>query len=99
MQRGPCLGSRMANRTWVVFLDPVDWRSLVSVSKWGIRWGVLPQSESAGLDSVPEFFSTHKKASGGTLQRPVGLHRAPLPANPGGGLAGSVLSGFDTRCL
>jgi hypothetical protein len=28
-------GSRMASRTWLVLLDPVGPRALVSVSKWG----------------------------------------------------------------
>lgn len=72
----PCLGSRVASRIWLALLDPEDPRVLVRVNKWG----VLCQCESSGLNLVLKFFSVHEEASGGTLQRPMGLHRAPLPA-------------------
>lgn len=63
---------------------------LVSANKWG----VLCQSEDPVLDLAPKLFATHKAASGGTLQRPVGLHRAQ-----GGGWPGLCCRDLTQRSL
>lgn len=93
-------GSRMASRTWLVLLDPVGLRALVSVSKWGrSKWGVLCQSENTGLELLPKFFSIHEALISGGLYRDLWDFREHPSLPLGGGLVGSVLSGFDSSCL